>query len=105
MEMTRYMNHEKDLPKRFWGKAANTVECLKNQISTKALKDLTPFEVWYDYKSSIKFLKVFGCLCFTYIPQVKRDKLDKKAEAGIFVGYALYPKLIEFFNSTLVGLL
>ena len=86
MEMTRCMLHEKDLPKRFWGKAANTIMCLQNRISTKVVKDPTPFEVWYGYKSSLKFVRVFGCLCFIYIPQVKHDKLDKKSEVGIFVG-------------------
>ena len=101
--MTRCILLEKDLPKRSWGKAANTVVCLQNRISIKAVRDQTPFEVWYGYKRSLKFLKVFGCLCFTYIPQVKRDKLDKKAEAGIFVGYSTI--LIEFFNHTLVVLL
>ena len=44
MEMTRCMLHEKNLPKRFWGEAANTVVYLQNRISTKAVKDLTPFE-------------------------------------------------------------
>ena len=86
MEMTRCMLHEKDLPKRFWGKAANTIMCLQNRISTKVVKDPTPLEVWYGYKSSFKFVRVFGCLCFIYIPQVKHDKLDKKSEVGIFVG-------------------
>ncbi|XP_022929937.1 uncharacterized protein LOC111436393 [Cucurbita moschata] len=86
MEMTRCMLHEKDLPKRFWGKAANTIMCLQNRISTKVVKDPTPFEVWYGYKPSLKFVRVFGCLCFIYIPQVKCDKLDKKSEVGIFVG-------------------
>ena len=89
MEMTRCMLHEKDLPKRFWGKAANTIMCLQNRISTKDVKDLKPFEVWYGYKPSLKFLRIFWCLCFTYIPQVMCNKLDKKAEAGIFVGYSI----------------
>ena len=98
MEMTRCMLHEKDLPKRFWGKAANTVVCLQNRISTKAVKNLTPFEAWYGYKPSLKFLRVFGCLCFTYIPQVKRDKLDKKSEVGIFVGYSTISKAYRVFQ-------
>jgi len=92
------MLHEKDLPKRFWGKAANIVVCLQNRISTKAVKDLTPFEVWYGYKPSLKFVRVFGCLCFTYIPQVKRDKLDKKSEVGIFVGYSTISKAYRVFQ-------
>ena len=62
------------------------------------MKDLTPFEVWYGYKLSLKFLRVFECLCFTYIPQVKRDKLDKKADAGIFVGYSTISKAYGVFQ-------
>ena len=84
--------------KTFLGKASNTVVCLQNRISTKAVKDQTPFEVWYDYKPSLKFLRVFGCLCFTYIPQVKRDKLDKKAEADIFVRYSTISKAYRVFQ-------
>ena len=38
MKMTRCMLHEKDLPKRFWGRAANTVVFLQNRISTKSVK-------------------------------------------------------------------
>ncbi|XP_016679117.1 uncharacterized protein [Gossypium hirsutum] len=98
MEMTRCMLHEKNLPKGFWGEAANTAVFLQNRISTKAVKDQTPFEAWYGYKPSLKFLRVFGCLCFTYIPQVKRDKLDKKAEASIFVGYSTVSKAYRVFQ-------
>ena len=47
MEMTRCMLHEKNLPKRFWGEAANTAVYLQNRFLTKAVKDLTPFEAWY----------------------------------------------------------
>ena len=98
MKMTRCMLHEKNLPKRFWGKAANTVVCLQNRISTNAVKNLTLFEVWYGYKHSLKFLRVFGCLYFTYIPQVKRDQLDKKAEADIFIGYSTISKAYRVFQ-------
>ncbi|KAL8096063.1 hypothetical protein AgCh_037136 [Apium graveolens] len=87
LEMSRCMLHEKNLPKSFWAEAANTAVFLQNRLPTKALNDQTPFEAWYDKKPSLKFLKIFGCLCFTYIPQNKRDKLDKKASPGIFVGY------------------
>nr|CAN65499.1 hypothetical protein VITISV_010671 [Vitis vinifera] len=59
MEMTRYLLHEKGLPKKFRVEAANTV---------------------------------------------KRDKLDKKAETGIFVGYNPQSKTyrnFEFFNENI----
>jgi hypothetical protein len=37
-------------------------------------------------------------LCFTLVPQVKRDKLDKKALPGIFVGYNLVSKAYKIFQ-------
>ena len=56
------------------------------------LEKKTPFEVWVGYKPSVLNLKVFGCICYTHIPEAKRDKLDKKAEAGIFIGYSSITK-------------
>ena len=50
-------------------------------------------------------LKTFGCLCFSYVPQVKRDKLDKKSEPGIFIGYSSTPKAYRIYlpqNSKIV---
>jgi len=98
MEMARCMLHEKELPKTFWAEAANTTVFLQNRLPTKALKDKTPFEAWYGYKPSLTFLKVFDCVCFVYIPQVKRDKLDKKATPGIFVGYSYVLKAYKVYH-------
>jgi len=98
MEMARCMLHEKNLPKMFWAEAANTAVFLQNRLPSKAVKDQTPFEAWYGYKPPLHFLKVFGCLCFTYVPQVKRDKLDKKAAPGIFIGYSNVSKAYKIFQ-------
>lgn len=37
-------------------------------------------------------------MCFTYVPQIKRDKLDKKAEPGIFMGYSSTSKAYRVFQ-------
>jgi transposase InsO family protein len=97
MEMARCLLHEKELPKKFWAEAANTAVFLLNRLPTKALQKKTPFEAWYGYKPELLNLKIFGCLCFSYIPKVKRDKLDKKAEPGIFVGYSLISKAYRIY--------
>ena len=44
MEMSRCLLFEKKLPKSFWAKAVNTSIYLLNRLSTKALKNKTPFE-------------------------------------------------------------
>jgi hypothetical protein len=41
---------------------------------------------------------VFGSVCFVYIPQVKRDKIDKKAVPGIFVGYSSVSKAYKVYH-------
>ena len=56
------------------------------------------YEAWYGHKPSLSFLKVFGCLCFTHVPQIKRDKLDKRALPGIFIGYSTVEKAYKIFQ-------
>ncbi|CAL5381550.1 unnamed protein product [Camellia sinensis] len=73
MEMTRCLLHEKGLQKKFWAEAANTAIFLLNRLPTRALKRKTPFEV-------------------------KRDKLDKKAEPGVFIGYSNISKAFRVFH-------
>jgi len=58
----------------------------------------TPFEAWYGYKPSLKFLKIFGCLCFTHVLASKRDKLDKRASPNIFIGYNTTSKAHKIFQ-------
>ena len=98
MEMSRCKLHEKGLPKKFWTEAANTAVFLQTRLPTRAVNDQTPFEAWHGYKPSLQFLKVFGCLCFTYVPQVKHDELHKKAVPDIFVGYSTISKAYKVFQ-------
>ena len=53
---------------------------------TKAVKDMTPLEAWIGYKPSIKHFCVFGSICYIYIQEQKRSKLDAKSKKGIFIG-------------------
>jgi len=71
---------------------------LLNRLPTKAVNGQTPFEAWHGFKPLLENLKIFGCLCFSHIPQPKRDKLDKKAEPGIFIGYSLQSKAFRIFQ-------
>ena len=41
---------------------------------------------------------MFGYVCFVYVPQAKRDKLDKKAILGIFVGYSSVSKAYKVYH-------
>ncbi|KAJ8771243.1 hypothetical protein K2173_026131 [Erythroxylum novogranatense] len=98
MEMARCMLHEKELPKNLWAEAASTAIFLLNRLPTRAVHGKTPFEAWFGYKPCLQNMKIFCCLSFSYVPQKKRDKLDKKAEPGVFVGYSSTSKAYKIFQ-------
>ena len=98
MGMARHLMFEKNLPKKFWAEAVNTSMYLLNRLPTKALKKKTPFEALSGVKPMVKHLRIFGCICYAHIPEIKRDKLDKKVEAGIFAGYSSNAKGYKIFN-------
>jgi transposase InsO family protein len=98
MEMAKSMLHEKGLPKSFWAEAVYTAVYLMNRCPTKAVWNKTPFKAWSGRKSSIKHLKVFGCICYVQIPKEKRYKLDETSEKCIFVGYSSMSKGYKLYN-------
>ncbi|KAK4385901.1 hypothetical protein Sango_2714100 [Sesamum angolense] len=47
----------------------------------------TPFELWKDRKSSLKYFQVWGCLAKVLIPEHKRKKLGSKTVDVVILGY------------------
>ena len=43
-------------------------------------------------------LKVFGCIAYAHVPDLKRTKLDRKAEKLRFVGYSIQSKGYRLIN-------
>ena len=46
---------------------------------------MTPYELWFDSKSKLSFLKVWGC--DAYVKRLQSDKLEPKSEKCVFIGY------------------
>lgn len=98
MDMSRCLLFEKKLPKLFWAEAANTAVYLLNRSATKSLDSKTPFEAWHEVKPDVSNLKVFGCVCYTLVPEPKRSKLDERSKLAIFIGYNNHSKGYRVFN-------
>ena len=49
-------------------------------------------------KPTVEHLKVFESICYAYVPEMKRNKLDHKFEIYIFVGYSSNTKGYMVFN-------
>ncbi|KAG8496284.1 hypothetical protein CXB51_009218 [Gossypium anomalum] len=56
-----------------------------SERKTRSLMDMA--RKLYRFKPSLAHLRVFGCVCYAHVPVAKRDKLAKKAQLGILVGY------------------
>ncbi|KAA8546162.1 hypothetical protein F0562_020944 [Nyssa sinensis] len=69
-----------------------------NILPTKAVEGKTPVKAWSGLKPLAKHLKIFGSICYVYVPTVKRTKLDQKADQGIFLGYAAASKGYRVYN-------
>lgn len=68
-------------------KVMSTTVYLQNKCFTTSESSKIPFKAFIGRKSGIKYLKVFGCLCYTYVPTSLRQKFDGKVEKGLFMGY------------------
>ena len=88
-ESARSMIAHAKLPNSFWAEAIATAAYTRNRLPTTAFKSpITPYERWYERKPNVSHLSVFGCIAYAYIPDVQRQKLDKKSRKFRFIGYS-----------------
>ncbi|KAK1685099.1 hypothetical protein QYE76_045947 [Lolium multiflorum] len=55
-----------------------------NRAPSKSV-ETTPYELWFNKKPKLSFLKVWGCEA--YVKKLQPDKLEPKAEKCVFIGY------------------
>lgn len=58
VEMARSMLKEKQLLNEFYAEAVATLVYLLNRSITKVIRDMTPYEAWYERKLEVSGLKV-----------------------------------------------
>lgn len=87
VESARTMLEAKDLEKKFWAEAINTATYTINRTGPSKVENKTPYEVWNNKSTDIKYFQIFGSEAYVHIPKEKRKKWDAKSKKGIFVGY------------------
>jgi transposase InsO family protein len=98
VELGRCMLKHMKMPNQLWAEAVATAVYIRNISPTKALSDMTPFEVWNGFKPSVSHLKVFGCIGYVFIEKHKRSKLDEKSVKCVFIGYCTQTKGYRMYN-------
>ena len=59
---------------------------IKNMLLHSATKR-TPYERNYDEKPNLSFIK-FGCKVYSFVEKQFREKVDERANVGVFLGFA-----------------
>lgn len=99
VEATRTMLHAKKLNLNLWAEGVNTSVFVLNRTGTSSIKDKSPCELWFNETMKFDYFKVFGSMIYAHIPKQKRQKLDKKAEKLLFVGYSENMKGYRVYDS------
>ena len=72
---------------------------LLNRCPMKQVKGKTPQEAWSGYMPNVTHLRIFECVAYAQVPEVKRKKLDNHGEKCIFIGYSEELKAYKLYNS------
>ena len=98
MNMVRAILSEKEVPKSFWADAVQWANHVLNRSPTTIVKDMTPEEAWSGSKPSVGHFRVFGCIGYAHIPEVKRTKLDDRSVKYVMIGYSSESKAYKMVD-------
>jgi len=81
---------------KLWAEAVNhATYVLKRTLAHTDTQ--TPYEKWHGRKPDISNLRTFGSVAYFFIPDAERQKLDKKAIKGAYVGESENQKASRIF--------
>ncbi|KAL4292111.1 hypothetical protein GQ457_14G000650 [Hibiscus cannabinus] len=78
-EICRSMLHARNVPGRFWAEAMTTAAYVINRLPQQRLHFLSPFGKLWKMKPTVSYFRVFGSVCYVFVPDHLRSKMDKKA--------------------------
>ena len=96
--MARTLLGEINLPMYFWVEAINTSCYVMNRILLRPILNTTPYELAFNKKSIVGYLKIFGLKCFILHIKENLEKFEKKTGGGIFLGYSDNKKAFRVYN-------
>ena len=94
LNMVRSMLFFKNVEIMFCVDAVLCAAYIKNRCPSNAIRDKTPYEMWYEHFPSVKQLRVLGSTYYALIPKVHRKKLGARSCKCIFLGIQTPPKHI-----------
>jgi hypothetical protein len=84
-------------PRFFWADAISTACYISNRIFMRSILYLTPCKLRFGHKSSVFYLRPFGCKCFV-LKCGNLDKFKSRSFDGILLGYTAHGRSYRVFN-------
>ncbi|GJS09936.1 integrase, catalytic region, zinc finger, CCHC-type containing protein [Tanacetum coccineum] len=85
-------------PLFLWAKAVATACYTQNRSIIRLRHGKTPYELLHDKSPDLSFFHVFGALYYLTNDSENLDKLQPKADIGLFIGYAPIKKAFRIYN-------
>ncbi|GJR95503.1 retrovirus-related pol polyprotein from transposon TNT 1-94 [Tanacetum coccineum] len=98
VEAARTMLIFSKAPLFLWAEAVATTCYTQNRSLTHTLHAKTPYELVYDKKPDLSFVRIFRALCYPTNDSEYLGKLKAKAYIGFFVGYVPKKKGYRIYN-------
>nr|GFB41085.1 retrovirus-related Pol polyprotein from transposon TNT 1-94 [Tanacetum cinerariifolium] len=98
VEAARTMLSAAKVPLFFWVEVIATVFFTQNRSLVIPHHDKTPYHIINDEKPSVKFFYIFGSICYIVRDGKNLDKMKKKGDECIFVGYSTQSRAYRVFN-------
>lgn len=100
-EMERTMLNESNLLDVYSKQVVHIVVYTLNRARLRANSKMTPYELWYEKKPSVKYFKVFGSKCFIRRDDDGLGSFVARCDEGILLGYSTHSKVYKYFNKCL----
>ena len=79
--------HAKNVPTHLWAECMRTATYVINRLPQPKLNFMSPVEKLFGVKPNVCHLRVFGLVCYVFVPDHLRSKFEKKAVRCVFTGY------------------
>ena len=99
VDCARTLMIEKNIAIKYWKETISIAFHNLNRVQLKKYSNETPYELWYDCKPNVSYLKLFGSKCYI-LKGSRKDKFDVKGDEGIFLGYSYRSKAYKCLNLT-----
>ncbi|KAJ8642637.1 hypothetical protein MRB53_004385 [Persea americana] len=81
------MMHGKNVPTQFWAECMRTATYVINCLPQPKFNFMSPVEKLFGVKPNVSHLRVFGSVCYVFVPDHLRSKFEKKVVRCVFTGY------------------